>query len=107
MKGSSPRVLYLGGGTLLKAGDAALRRSQEGLAYIEEAPNGEYVLANPSPSAATVTVSLKVLRGLKAFALAGDGKPAGAADVSIDANGAISARLEAGARIGFFPPGTP
>lgn len=105
MKGSSPRTLYLGGGTLLKAGDATLRRSQEGLAYVEETPNGEYVLANPSPSAATVTVSLKALRGLKAFALAGDDKPSGAADVSIDANGVISARLDAGARIGFFPPG--
>ncbi len=107
MKGRSPAALYLGGGTVLKVGDTALRRSEEGLAYVEQTPDGAYVLANPSPSAATVTVSLKALQGLKAFALGGDGKPTGKADVSIEANGAISARLEAGARIGFFPPGKP
>ncbi len=107
MKGPSPRALYLGGGTILKVGDAILQRSEEGLASIEVGAKGGYLLANPSPSPATITVTLKALEGLEAFDLDGQGQPKGKAKVVAKGGGAISARLEAGGRIGFFPPGAP
>ena len=104
MKGTLPRSLYFGGGTDLKVGDAALQRSEEGLAYVEAAENGEYVLANPSPSPATVTATLKALHGLVGFDLDDDGKPKRKADGAPDGEEKIFLRLEAGARVGFFPP---
>ncbi len=107
MNGSSPRAIYLGGGTIVKAGDAALRRSAEGLASIETVANGGYVVANPSPEPATVTVSLKALEGLEAHDLDRDGEPKGRADVDVKGAGVFSLRLEAGARVGFLPPGKP
>jgi hypothetical protein len=107
MEGSSPRAMYLGGGTTLSVGGSALRRSEEGLASIEEAANGEYIVANPSPRPATVTVSLKALEGLEAHDLDDAGKPKGRADVAVEGAGVFSLKLDAGARVGFLPPGKP
>ena len=105
MRGPSPRALYLGGGTFLKIGDAILRRSSEGLAYVEQTAGGGYVVGNPSPESATVTVRLKALIGLEAFDLDGEGKPKGKAPVAASNAGEVALSLEPGARIGFFPPG--
>ena len=107
MKGSSPRAIYLGGGTIVKVGDAALQRSEEGLASIEADDGGGYVVSNPSPKPATVTVSLKALEGLEAHDLDDEGKPKGKADVVVQGAGVFALRLDAGARVGFFPPGEP
>lgn len=104
-QGAAPHSLYLGGGTSLKVGDAEIRRSAEGLAYIEATREGGYVVGNPSPTPATVTVTLKGLQGLKAFTLNDDGQAARAADVAWLPAGGVSARLEAGERIGLFPSG--
>ena len=52
-----------------------------------------------------MTVNLKALSGLEAFDLDDKGKPGGKAAVAATDAGAISVRLEAGARVGFFPPG--
>jgi hypothetical protein len=105
MRGPSPRALYLGGGTFLKAGDASLRRSSAGLAYVEQTAGGGYVVGNPSPESATVTVKLRALFGLEAFDLDADGEPKGKAHVAVDKSGEVAAPLEPGARIGFFPAG--
>ena len=105
MKGPQPRALYLGGGTLLKAGDAALRRSAEGLAYVEPTSNGGFVVGNPSPAGATITVKLGALKGLEAFEIDDEGKPKGKAGLVANDAGEIAVHLEAGARVGFFPPG--
>ena len=104
MKGLSPRALYLGGGTVLKVGDAVLRRSDEGLASIEATARGGYILANPSPGPATLTVRLKALEGLKPFDLDNEGNPKGKADVESQGEGAVGAARR-GARVGFFSPG--
>ena len=64
---SGPRALYLGGGTYLKAGDASVKRSETGLAYVEKLPNDSYTVGNPSPGPATVTVRFEALRGLEAL----------------------------------------
>jgi hypothetical protein len=96
MDGTAPRTLYLGGGTLLKTGDAVLERSEEGWAYVEKAPDGGYIVGNPSPTAATVTVKLA------AFDLDDEGKPRGSANADVAASGEVSIRLEAAARVEFL-----
>ena len=102
---SGPRALYLGGGTILKAGGAVLARSEPGLASVETAQDGHLVVANPSPSAATVAVTLKALQGLEAFHLDSESRPKGKAEVEAKGAGSVSLRLEANSRVGFFPPG--
>ena len=104
---SEPRALYLGGGTILKAGGAVLARSEPGLAYVETAEDGHLVVSNPSSSSAVLTVTLKALQGLDAFHLDGEGRPQGKAEVEAKGVDTFSARLEANGRIGFFPPGKP
>ena len=103
MKGPAPRALYLGGGTVLKVGDASLRRSEAELAYVEPRSGGGYVVGNPSPAAATVTVQLKALNGLEAFEIDGEGEPKGAAPVGRDGAGAFSIPLRGGAAVAFLP----
>ena len=81
MDGPAVKAMYLGGGKVLKAGGAALERSEPGLASIEKAETGAYVLANPSPSDATVTVTFGPLGTLEAFNLGVTGRRIGAATV--------------------------
>jgi hypothetical protein len=102
--GASPRMLYLAGGTLLTVGDASIRRSEEGLAYVEATPGGGYILGNPSPAGATLTVKLEALAGLEAFEIDGDGKPIRRAETNIEADGEISVRLRGASRVRFAVP---
>jgi hypothetical protein len=81
MDGSAVKAMYLGGGKVLQAGGAALERSEPGLASIEKAETGAYVLANPSPSDATVTVTFAALETMEAFNLDVTGRRIGAATV--------------------------
>jgi len=71
--------MYLGGGTALKAGQAELGRSQSGLAFIEQAETGAFVVGNPSATEATVTVTGAALTGLRAYELDPAGKRLGEA----------------------------
>jgi len=102
--GASPRVLYLGGGTFLNAGDASIRRSEEGLAYIEATPGGGYIVGNPSPAGATLTVKLKALTGLEAFMIDGDGRPPRRLDAKVGDDGEVVLRLEGSSRVRFSAP---
>jgi hypothetical protein len=69
MNGPNAETLYLAGGKSLKAGAASITRSESGLAYVEKVADGKYVVGNPSPSKATVTVNLPGLGGQKSFNL--------------------------------------
>ena len=69
--GQAIRAMYLGGGRMLKAGGSAtnslprgasIERNEPGLAYVERLANGVFVVGNPSPTDATVTVILPALR---------------------------------------------
>ena len=104
MDGRAVRAMYLGGGKLLKAGKAALERSEPGLACIEKAETGAYVLANPSPSDATVTVTFAPLAAMEAFNLDIAGRRTGAATVSAAA-GSFSVQMKAASRVEFAPKG--
>ena len=104
---SGPRALYLAGGTIMKADGAAVARSEPGLAYVETAQDGHTIVANPSPTPATVTITLKALQGQNAFRLDSEGRPNGKADVAANGAATFSMRLEADSRVGFFPPKRP
>jgi hypothetical protein len=58
MGGQNVQALYLGGGTSLKVAGAIIARSEPGLAYVEKLADGTYMVGNPSPTDATVTVTL-------------------------------------------------
>ena len=52
-----------------------------------------------------MTVKLGALKGLEAFEIDDEGKPKGKAGLVASEAGEIAVRLDAGARIGLFPPG--
>lgn len=101
MGGKDVNTLYLAGGTQLKAAGASLARSEPGLAYIEKTPEGGYILGNPSPTDATVTVVLPALSGLDAFVLDDKGGRGPAAAVTKGAGQALGFQLKAGTKVLF------
>lgn len=100
--GAHVQALYLGGGTTLKAGDAAITRSDVGLAYVEKLNDGSYIVANPSPTDATITVTLAGLDNLSAFLVDRDNKQLGPATVTRNAAGHSSTiQFKADSRVQF------
>ena len=105
MDGQAMKAMCLGGGKMLKTAGAALERSEPGLAYLERVENGAYLLANPSPSEATVTVTFAPLGGMEIFHLDAQGRRSSAAAVRAGAGGSFAVPLKAGARVEFSPKG--
>jgi hypothetical protein len=100
MDGTEPRTLYLAGGKSLKVGDDSITRSEVGLAYVEKTKDGNYILGNPSPTPATVSVTLPALTGLKAYTLDVSGQKGAAAPVTT-ANNTVTLQLAPGAKVRF------
>jgi len=100
MKGTTPQTLYLAGGKSLQAGGASITRSDPGLAYVEKTLDDNYIVGNPSPSAATVSVTLPALAGLDAFTLDDKGQKGAAATVTKNGN-AVSLQLAANTMVEF------
>jgi len=100
MNGKEPQALYLAGGKSLFAGGASITRSGSGLAFVEKTLDGNYIVGNPSPTDATVTVTLPALKGLNAFALDANNQKGTAVTVAM-AGTAMSLPLKAGARVLF------
>jgi len=96
--GSKLQAMYLGGGKTLKFNGGALERSEPGLAYVERLRNGNYIVGNPSPTDATVTVNLPALAGMKAFHVNVTGQRGEAAGTA-KAEGSFSVNLKAGAKV--------
>ncbi|MCY3021601.1 MAG: hypothetical protein NTW87_21515, partial [Planctomycetota bacterium] len=105
--GKMARALYLGGGTRLAADGVALQRSEPGLAYLERMDNGSYVLANPSPGDATITVDHPALAGLQAYALDNQGRRVGAAAITKVAGNAVQVPSKAAAQVEFAAAAVP
>jgi len=82
MEGENVSALYLGGGSLLKVQGGAMERSEAGLAYLEKTAAGTFLLSNPSPTDAVVTVTLPALAGLQAFLIDEHGRRGGPAPVT-------------------------
>jgi hypothetical protein len=98
--------MYLGGGTVLKAGDAALERSEPGLAYVERSETGAHIVGNLSTTEATVTVRGPALAGLQAYELDPAGRRTGAAKVEA-AEGAVKLRMGPASRVELAPKDAP
>ena len=102
VNGSDVQTLYLAGGSTLVAGNASIVRSEPGLAYVEKTATGSYLVGNPSPAAASVTVSLPAMAGLKAFNLDDTGKRTGPADAKAgSAPGSFTIPLKPSSKIEF------
>lgn len=104
-EGAGVRALYLGGGTSLTLAGSGITRSEPGLAYIEKLTDSSYVAGNPSPSAATVTITLPALDTLSAYSMDAQGRRGGPVNVVRDAKTrAVTLKLDAGAKVGFSAP---
>ena len=105
MNGQDVQTLYLAGGKTLTAGGSSITRSDSGLAYVEKTAAGSYLVGNPSPTAATVTVTLPALAGLKAFNLDDAGKRTGPADVQTGSTpGSFTVPLKPSSKVEFASP---
>ncbi len=92
-------MLSLAGGRHLVTKDSVLERSETGNALLEKMDNDAYVLANPSPTAASVLVRFPGLSGLTAYALDKNGDRSGE-KVKVSNGGAgLSFDLAANGRI--------
>ena len=100
MNGKEPQALCLAGGKSLSAGEASISRSDSGLAFVEKTSDGNYIVGNPSPTDATITVKLSALKGLEAFALDANNQK-GAPVIINTAGGAINLPMKAGAKVLF------
>ncbi|MBN2583379.1 MAG: heparinase II/III family protein [Planctomycetes bacterium] len=87
-RGDAVQAAYLGGGTTLKIGDVAIERDSVGLAYVEQAETGAFVVGNPSPEKAVVTLTLPAAKGMQAYSLDVEGKRTGKLAVDGAAGGA-------------------
>jgi len=103
--GDQIRAMYLGGGTLLRVGDAALERAVPGLAYVERSATGAFVLGNPSGSASGVTVRAPWVVGLKSYELDHEGRRAGEIASRTDEPGAFAAEMKPAGRVELARPG--
>ncbi len=88
-------ALYLAGGKSLKSGESLIERSEPGLAYVEKDASGQFVVGNPSPTDAVVTVSLPALAGLTAHEIGPDGTPGAVVETGAKGSG-IELKLRAG-----------
>jgi hypothetical protein len=104
--GSNIHSMVLAGGTTLKVGDVTLTRSAPGLASIEQTESGNYLLANPSPKEAKITVKFAALNGLESHQLDGNNKRTGKANVTTE-NGGMTFTLAPLQQIEFAKPGAP
>ena len=103
--GKNVTALCLGGGSKLMVDGVTLQRSESGLAYFEHMDNGSYVLANPSPSEATVTITHPALAGLQAFALDNQGRRVGNATLTKGSGGSVQVTLAALGQVEFAAAG--
>ena len=103
--GKRVRALYLGGGSKLAVDGVVLRRNEPGLAYLERMDNGSYVLANPSPTDAIVSIDHPALAGLRAYALDNQGRRGGLPAITRGAGNAIQVTLKAAAQVEFAAAG--
>lgn len=106
MDGKAVRAMYLGGGKMMKIPGAVLERSEAGLAYLEKAEAGAFIVANPSPSEATVTVTFSSLADMEIFRLDANGQRMGPVVVGRDvAKNSWTIQLKAAAKVEFSPRG--
>ena len=105
MDGKDARALYLGGGKSLKIPGGSLDRNEPGLAYLEKAETGAYILSNPSPTDARITATLPALAGMESFTLDASDHRNGPGQATPDSRGVVSTTIKAASRMEFAPKG--
>lgn len=100
--GTKVKAMYLAGGKNLKLPEGSIQRSEPGLAYVETSTKGGYIVGNPSPTNATVTVDLPALAGMKAYHLDAEGKRGDSAGAA-NATGSYSVELKTNTKVEFVP----
>lgn len=104
--GTSVRALYLGGGLQLTTEGGSLLRSAPGLAYVERAATGAWVVGNPSAEGADLTVNLPGITELEAWPLDVDNRRGAKLQPKAAAAGGIVLTLPPAGRIELSKPGT-
>jgi hypothetical protein len=107
MDGDQVRAMYLAGGRALKVGNAVLSRLEPGLAFVEKAETGAYMVGNPSPTQADVRVLLSAgtLGGMEAYGLDTSGKRIGRALVQEATSGTFGFNMKPASKVEFAPKG--
>ncbi len=103
--GEAVRAAYLGGGKMLRVGALTLTRSQPGLAYLERAENGSYILANRSDKPAQVTVDFPPLAEMEAHDLAPSDRRVGEPRTLDEPGKAVAVAMAPASRIEFARKG--
>lgn len=98
MDGTKVKAMYLAGGKTLKVQGGAIGRNEPGLAYVEPSSSGGYIVGNPSPTNATVTVNMPALAGMKAFNVDAKGERGESAG-TVDPDGSFSVTLKANTKV--------
>ena len=101
MDGTSVQAMYLGGGKTLQVPGGSISRSEPGLAYVEATKKGQFTVGNPSPTAATITVTLPQLSGSKEFLLDNEGNRTGRPILRNSSTASFDVKLEANSRAEF------
>lgn len=101
------RMAVLGGGTSLRLTEFAMDRTSPGLAIVERLENGAYIVANPSPEDAGITVTLPLKKGAVVRVLAPDGKPLEEKEADFAEDGRFRVALPAGGRVEVSEKGVP
>jgi hypothetical protein len=104
--GKAVRALYLGGGTVLAVDGGGLRRATPGLAYVERAATGAFVVGNPSSEESELTLTLPGMAELDAWTINLDGRRGARVTPKAAANGGIVLTLPAAGRIELAKAGT-
>ncbi len=103
-KGGAVQSMYLASGTILRAADAQLERNEPGLAYVESAENGGYIVGNPSPADATIKLNIPSAANMDAYNIDTQGKRLNAGQVQRSGS-QLQLTLKAGARLELSPSG--
>ena len=101
--GDNVRAMYLGGGTMLQVGKALIGRDKPGLAYLEKAETGAYILGNPSPTECKVTVDFAPLNTMRTYQLDHKGRRVKQVNLASDAAGSYQLSMAPVSRVEFAP----
>ena len=101
MDGKEVNTLYIAGGKLLKTTGGTIERNTPGLAYVEKTNSETYIVGNPSPTEAAITVALPALAQLTAFNLDDKGERIGVANIKSSSPSSFTIQCKANSKVEF------
>jgi len=104
-KGSVVSAAWLAGGTHLSLKGCELRRSAPGLAYFEQMNDEAWILGNPSPEAAEITLAIELPRGYTVWQIDQEARRQAQLNPRNAAGGGMVLTLPPAARVEIAAPG--